>query len=662
MPLIIGLDTGGTYTDGVLFDPERGVLAAGKSLTTKHDLSIGLEGALAQVLPAARDDIDLVCISTTLATNAVVEGHGSPVGLLMIGFDERVLGRGGLGEALAGDPAAFIQGGHNPFGSEEAPLGMEQARKAIEEMAPKVSGFAITGMFAVRNSEHERALRDLVLELTDLPVTCSHELSAKLDAPKRALTAVLNARLIPQLRHLIEAVGQILGRVGIDAPLMVVKGDGSLEDAAIALRRPVETILSGPAASLVGAHYLSGEDDGIVVDMGGTTTDIVLLHDGVPVIDEDGASVGGWKTMVEAVSIHTFGLGGDSEVHVGNQGGVRLGPRRCMPISLLVHQHPEVLQVLEEQVKSTPQTYHGQFALRLRKLGEQSSLPLSQRRVWDMLEEGPVSLCDLQGEGLTGRPLTTLVNRGLVLLAGFTPSDAAHVLGAHTEWSEPAARLAASLWLRKQLAGRPPESIEALSKLVLEMLVRQSGRGVLGALISESSEYDLETGGELGSAFVDWFLDPRREARPLFRPAFEIERPLVAIGAPVATYYPAIAERMGVRLAIPEHAEVANAVGAASAGIMQLVSILVSKPDEDTYRVHLPDGVRDLDDLEEAYALAGPSAQDLARQRAEQAGAVDVRVSEHRKEKIFHTNDGIEVFLEAIVTAKAVGRPRYAGD
>jgi N-methylhydantoinase A/oxoprolinase/acetone carboxylase beta subunit len=289
-------------------------------------------------------------------------------------------------------------------------------------------------------------------------------------------------------------------------------------------------------------------------------------------------------------------------------------------------------------------------------------LPLSQRRLWDLLADGPVSLCELQAEGLTGRPLTTLVNRGLVLLAGFTPSDAAHVLGAHTDWSEPAARHAAALWMRKQLQGRPPESIEALSKLVMEMLVRQSGRGVLGALINESSGLDLESGGELGNAFVDWFLDPRREAKPLFRPAFEIERPLVAIGAPVATYYPAVAERMGVRLAIPPHAEVANAVGAASAGIMQLVSILVSKPDKEIFRVHLPDGVQDLDDLEAAYALAGPAAQELARQRAEQAGAVDLRVSEHRKEKIFHTNDGVEVFLEAIVTAKAVGRPRYAGD
>ena len=95
---------------------------------------------------------------------------------------------------------------------------------------------------------------------------------------------------------------------------------------------------------------------------------------------------------------------------------------------------------------------------------------------------------------------------------------------------------------------------------------------------------------------------------------------------------------------------------------VQLVSVLISKPDKDIFRVHLPEGVRDLDDLEEAYELAGPAAQQLARQRAEQAGAADVRVSEHRNEKIFHTNDGVEFFLEAIVTAKAVGRPRYAGD
>jgi hypothetical protein len=141
---------------------------------------------------------------------------------------------------------------------------------------------------------------------------------------------------------------------------------------------------------------------------------------------------------------------------------------------------------------------------------------------------------------------------------------------------------------------------------------------------------------------------------------FEIERPVVAIGAPVATYYPAIAERLKVRLNVPEHAEVANAVGAATAGILQLVSVLVSRPDELSYRVHVPAGFKDFEDLEEAYAFAGEAARRLAQEQAEQAGAIDVQISEHRKELLFHSNEGVEVFLEAIVTAKAMGRPRLA--
>lgn len=660
MSLIIGLDTGGTYTDGVVFDPEAGVLATGKALTTKHDLSIGLADALEQVLPAAEKRVDLVSISTTLATNAVVEGHGSPVGVLLIGFEKRALERAGLGAVIGGDPVAFIRGGHDVWGEEKDDLDLEAARQAIEEMAPSVCGFAIAGMFAVRNAAHETALRDLAIELTDKPITCSHELSSKLDAPKRAVTTVLNARLIPQLQHLIEAVQGLMESKGLATPLMVVKGDGSLEDASVALRRPVETILSGPAASLVGAHHLSGEDEGLVVDMGGTTTDIALLHDGVPVIDEAGASVGGWKTMVQAVSIHTFGLGGDSEVHVEPNGEIELGPRRCMPISLLVHQYPEVLKTLEAQVRATPRTYHGEFAIRLRTLEQQSALTAPQQRVWDILADGPVSLCELQSNGLTGRPLQALVDRGLVLRCGFTPSDAAHVLGLHTEWSEPAAERAAELWMRRKYEGAPFESAKALARLVVDRVVRQSGRGVIAALIAESSEHELDGESALAEDLIDWSLDSQRNPRLLFRPRFEIERPLVAIGAPVSTYYPEIAERLAVRLNIPEHAEVANAVGAASAGILQLASILVSRPDEETYRVHLPEGFRDCEELDEAYALAGEVAQRLARERAEQAGAVDIQVSEHHKDLIFHSNEGVAVFLESIVTAKALGRPRLA--
>ena len=141
---------------------------------------------------------------------------------------------------------------------------------------------------------------------------------------------------------LIGACEQHLALRSIAAPLMVVRGDGALISAEQARRRPIETILSGPAASVAGASWLTGERDALVSDIGGTTTDICLLRDGKPAIDPLGARVGGLRTMVEAVAMRTTGLGGDSEVHLlpGLDGGLHLGPRRLMPVSLAASQWP----------------------------------------------------------------------------------------------------------------------------------------------------------------------------------------------------------------------------------------------------------------------------------------------------------------------------------
>jgi len=286
----------------------------------------------------------------------------------------------------------------------------------------------VSGYFSVRNPRHEIVLRDLIRELTDRPVSCGHELTSKLDAPRRALTCALNARLIPQLQQLIRAIGGLLAEQGIGAPLMVVKGDGSLMDSAVALACPVETILSGPAASLVGARHLSGEDTVIVSDMGGTTTDIAMLKQGRPVLNKEGATVGGWKTMVEAVAVHTYGLGGDSEVRLDEHLGFTLGPRRVVPLSLLAMQYSHVLQALRDQVSSDEMlTQRGAFALRQRPLDTGSSgLSAGQQQVWDRLADGPVALSDLIVGPAVARNLARLVDRGLVVISGLTPSDAAH--------------------------------------------------------------------------------------------------------------------------------------------------------------------------------------------------------------------------------------------
>jgi len=348
-PLYLGIDTGGTYTDAVLWSESTGIVAKAKSLTTRHDLAEGIAGAVDAVLSEAAIEpgaVKLVSMSTTLATNALVEGQGGRVALVMIGFAEADLARDGLSKALGSDPVIFCLGGHDVHGDPRQ-LVLDALVAALPSLANTVSGVAVTSYFAVRNPEHEIAVRDVIRERTGLPVTCSHELSSKLGGPRRALTTLLNARLISMIDRLVNATEGFLARRGIVAPLMVVRGDGALVTAEFARVRPIETILSGPAASLVGARYMTGIDNAVVSDIGGTTTDIAVLDGGRLRLDPEGATVGGLRTMVEAVAMRTFGLGGDSEVSLHERSlasTIVLGPRRLVPLALAAVKHGDAIQ------------------------------------------------------------------------------------------------------------------------------------------------------------------------------------------------------------------------------------------------------------------------------------------------------------------------------
>lgn len=226
MALNLGVDTGGTYTDAVIVRDETEVIATAKSLTTRHDLAEGIGSAIKAVIEAADigpNDISLAALSTTLATNALVENQGERVALIYIGFTDADLDRSGLREALKGDPCLIMNGGHNHDGSESTPLDLA-ALQGFLDSQPLVTGFAIASRFATRNSAHERQAAAMVSDMTGLPVSCSHQLSAKLNGPKRALTALLNARLIGTIDRLIAKAHTVLEDLGINAPLMVVRG------------------------------------------------------------------------------------------------------------------------------------------------------------------------------------------------------------------------------------------------------------------------------------------------------------------------------------------------------------------------------------------------------------------------------------------------------
>src|SRR6202167_3298793 len=468
--LWLGLDTGGTFTDAVLLADGRRVIASAKALTTPWNLAIGISEAIHAVLgirpPAERRAVSLVSVSTTLATNAVVENRFSPVCTLLIGFDDAMAERSGLQRRGTAGAVVRVGGGHTATGEEAAPLDEAAVERAVSEHGARVEAFAVAAHFSVRNPLHELRARKIIRASSPKPVTCAHELSSKLDAPRRALTAALNARLTPQIRHLIEALSQVLAAESIRAPLMIVKGDGSLMKAEIALEYPVETILSGPAASVVGAGFLTGQRDFVVSDMGGTTTDIAVVSNGRPVISGEGALVGAWRTMVEAVDVRTSGLGGDSEVQFDRQHRLRVGPRKAMPLSLLAHHFPAALAQLHSIAELERLPDHAtQFAFRNPDRTPPAPLSALERRVWDALSAEPRPVSEVARSGTGMEALRRLADAALATLAAFTPSDAMHVLDRQQGWCREAAVCGARILAtearnaRAARAAVPPQAI-----------------------------------------------------------------------------------------------------------------------------------------------------------------------------------------------------------
>ena len=649
--LALGIDTGGTFTDAVLLDKHAGrVVVTAKALTTYGHLATGIAEAIGGLQPFEPDAIELVSLSTTLATNAIVEGRGRPSGLILIGYDEALVRNRGFIAELGTEDVAFVAGGHDADGNESAPLDERALRDAAHRFILDVDAFAISGYFSVRNPEHELRAKALVEALTGKPVTCGHELSSRLNSIKRATTAALNARLIPLLRDLMEAVQHSLAELGVHAPLMVVKGDGSLVAAEVALAKPVETILSGPAASAVGGHFLCGEDDVVVVDMGGTTTDIAVLADGQPSLNPEGASVGRWQTMVEAVDVRTVGLGGDSHVVVDREAKLSIGPRRVISLSRLAAEHPGILGVLRRQAEE--KRLHLEAGVFLYPNGP---VPAGLPSAFSALQDGPVSMQDLLE--MSGFPYSVrqqvelLAARGIVTAAAFTPTDALHVTGELGLWSAEAARLGATILARR--LGATPDRV---AERVIAEVSERAAREVLAKSISDAIGPMYWPGDPVTEYIVTQAMD-HHESDPVMSYRFSMRRPLVAIGAPVEAYFPAVAGHLHGRLVIPPHADVANAVGAVAGSIVQRV-VLQIRPLEDLgFRFHDVDGVRDFAELADAVAAAEERGGALARERAIEAGASTVQVRVRRQDLVVAPADRVEeIFLGSTVYVTAIGR------
>ncbi|MBQ6547764.1 MAG: hydantoinase/oxoprolinase family protein, partial [Candidatus Methanomethylophilaceae archaeon] len=347
-----------------------------------------------------------------MATNSILEKKGGKVGLILIGWDP--MNPVSFGE----DKQIFIRGGYDVKGRAKESLSLEQTQNAIMEISKDVDAIAISGLFANMNATQERKVKKMAIEMTGLPTVAGHELSAELGIGLRAETAVLNGKLISIVSKFFDDVQKTFESKGIKAPIMVYKCDGSVMTLEQAKMYPVQTILSGPAASSMGGCILSNKKNFVMVDIGGTSTDIAVMEGGFPQIQYKGAEVGGWRTRVKAVDMHTVALGGDSRISARDN-RFFFGPNRVIPLCRFAADHPEIIE-------STLHTGLLDYYLAKENCNTKDLTEREMRIYNSMLGKGPLdrmrAMDATDGLWNIDDDLANMVSKGVLYMSSLTPT------------------------------------------------------------------------------------------------------------------------------------------------------------------------------------------------------------------------------------------------
>jgi N-methylhydantoinase A/oxoprolinase/acetone carboxylase beta subunit len=324
----IGIDTGGTYTDAVLFDlREHQVLSISKRPTIHHCLELSIVQALDDILPDGRvEAVRKIAFSTTLATNAIAEGRMSKVGLIVIGrvkpFEAPVFS------------VRYVKGGHDHLGKEVSPLNVEQIVDAVDGFKGHVDAYAIAASLSIENQTHEQVAAKAIELMDRKPIVCSSVVSSKAGIRERAATAALHASLMPVIQGFVNHLNQLQKDRFLTADMRIIRGDATADNLTQAVARAASTVASGPAATAYFGAKSTAAKLAMVVDIGGTTTDITIIKNGKPVISNEGSLIDRWQTHIDAVDMHTVGIGGDSLVRLNRSGQLTVGPMRVQPLAM----------------------------------------------------------------------------------------------------------------------------------------------------------------------------------------------------------------------------------------------------------------------------------------------------------------------------------------
>jgi N-methylhydantoinase A/oxoprolinase/acetone carboxylase beta subunit len=538
----IGVDTGGTFTDAVLFDTDRGIIIATEKTPTTHgQLERGISLAIEELITKARvgkEQLGKIAVSSTLATNAVVEGKGARVALIVIGYVKSF--------TLPVRALYYLNGGHTVQGLEEQPLDVESLVDLIESVKTEIDAYAVCSAMSMKNPSHELVVEKAIAMLDPKPVFCSHRISDLAGMQERAATVALHASLMPVMSDYVDALERAVKRMGLSCPVEIITGNARSIQAERAVSEAGLTVASGPACTAVfGAHH-ADKQTAVVIDVGGTTTDIALIEDGRPILAATGCQIGSWTTQLEAVDMTTMGIGGDSLVEVIGIDDIQIGPTRAIPLAMSAH-------------AISPASWLGPEAnARLILANREKVRPESGEIEATIFAQGPLTPAALRATtGMSRVPLQGILERlakdERIIMSGFTPTDALHVLdklklGDQKKAVEGAETLGKGLGLDAVTFSRLilEKTQAAIEVRLLEFLVARFWQIAPGGLLARRQEHSALT------------LD------------FSLKIPIIGLGAASAMVLPGIAERLGAPLVLPENYQVGNGAGAALAAMGHL--------------------------------------------------------------------------------------------
>jgi len=430
--MIIGLDVGGTHTDVVLLD-NAGLLREAKVTTDASDLfrSVlkGLDAVTEGVDAAA---IRRIVLSTTLTTNAVIQNTIPAVGMIVSA------GPGIDPEHFRTNPHyVCVKGSIDHRGREVEPVRPEEIQAAAEGFRKNgIRQVGVVGKFSVRNPAHEIRIGELLGDSWE-KVFLGHRVSGNLNFGRRIATTYLNAAVYPIHKSFFDAVLNSLDAKGMRLPLRLLKADGGNMRLEASIEVPAQTILSGPAASVMGAVAMAaGDEDAIVMDVGGTTTDIAVLIGRAPALDPHGIAIGPYRTLIRSLETLSIGMGGDSAVRLQN-GRLSVGPHRQGPAILFGGSVPTPTDALAV-MGDLPHNDDGRARAGLQPVADQMGVPVEAlaNQVVETACRAMLEAAERLIAHINGKPVYTLHEfkegyqvrpRSVLVLGGPAPYFAKHL-------------------------------------------------------------------------------------------------------------------------------------------------------------------------------------------------------------------------------------------